>query len=356
MAARGDISAKATHPGAAGAAANSGIGRPAAGTGMNPGAPLLVTTGSGAEALPSAPSDGHADCGTVTQMAEGKLAPADIVWIIDASPSMVDELATVQQNITNFANTIASAGVDHHVVMLAPGDVAAGTPLAADPAHYLWVLAPVDSNNALQLLLDQYAEYEAFLRPEAALHFIVVTDDESRMAAADFRSLMGRTAGKPFLFHAIASEDVNGLGCIGACGLPLVCGAFSPGRQYYALADATGGEKISICTADWSMVFEPLQRAVIEAAPLPCDYDLPAPPAGSTLDPNRVNIEVLTPSAEPRTLPRAAGRDECGAEPAWYYDDPEVPSRISMCPSACDAISGGGSVQIQLGCETISLD
>lgn len=319
---------------------------------------MLVVGGSGGQTAPAPtdPPESDADCGKVTQMAEGKLAPADIVWIIDGSASMVDELLAVQENITHFASTINTAGVDHHVVMLAPGDAAAGTPLAMDPAHYLWVLAPVDSNNALTLLLAQYPDYAAFLRPEAALHFIVVTDDESHMAADEFRSQMGRLVNKPFFFHAIASEDVNGLGCIGACGLPIVCGAFAPGRQYYALADATGGEKISICTADWSMVFEPLQKAVIEAAPLPCEYEIPAPPSGSALDPDRVNIEVVTSSAQARTLPRAAGKDACGTEIAWYYDDPEAPSRISMCPSACDAISGGGSVQIKLGCETVSLD
>jgi hypothetical protein len=167
---------------------------------------------------------------------------------------------------------------------------------------------------------------------------------------------MARQAGKPFVFHAIASEDVNGFGCAGACGLPIVCGAASPGREYYSLADATGGQKISICTSDWSMVFAPLQKAVIESAPLPCEYEIPAPPAGSALDPNRVNIEVVTPSAQPRTLPRALDKAACGSEIAWYYDDPKTPARINMCPSACDAISGGGSVQIKLGCETVSLN
>ncbi|HET8932030.1 MAG TPA: hypothetical protein VFN67_01260 [Polyangiales bacterium] len=348
---------------------NSGTKPPAAGSGNghvdaampsgNPDAPVLIAGGSGGQAGPvqEAPfKDPEADCGKVTQMAEGRLAPADIVWIIDGSPSMVDEIAAVNQNITNFASSIASAGVDHHVVMMGPADSAAGTPLASDPAHYLYLLSPVDSNNALRLLLDQYADYSPFLRPDATLHFVVVTDDESSMAADEFRSLMSRTAGKPFVFHAIASEDVNGLGCAGACGLPIVCGAFRPGIEYYKLADATGGQKISICTSDWSKVFEPLQKAVIESAPLPCEYEIPAAPTGSTLDPNRVNIEVVTPSAKPRTLPRATAMSACGSEPAWYYDDPKAPSRINMCPSACDAISGGGSVQIKLGCETVSLD
>ena len=326
---------------------------PAAGGG-GASSPLIVVDAAGSAANGGAPAP--TDCGTLTQKAETKLRPADIVWIIDASPSMVDEMAAVQQNLTNFANSIASAGVDHHVIMLAPLDVAAETPLGMDATHYLHVISPVDSHNALQLLLDQYADYSRFLRPEAALHFVVVTDDESFVAAADFRTQMQQRAGKSFLFHSIASEDVNGLGCIGECGLPIVCGAFSPGREYYALSDATGGEKISICVSDWSAVFGPLQKAVIESAPLPCEYVIPTPPKGATLDPNKVNVEVVAPMKPAKTLPRAKDMQACGSEQAWFYDNATAPKQIRMCPAACDAVSGGGSLQIKLGCETVSLN
>lgn len=308
------------------------------------------------------PNDGDAepedDCGSLTQMAEARLAPADIVWVIDGSGSMKDEQAAVQQNITLFANTIASAGIDHHVVMVAPTDIANSTPLGSDASAYLHVSASVNSHNALSTLLDRYSDYADFLREDGSLHFVVVSDDDSNLAAAEFRSRMEALVGKPFLFHAIASEDINGLGCAGACGIPLLCGASRPGREYYALADATGGEKISICTSDWSLVFGPLQQAVIRSAPLPCDYALPAPPAGSSLDPMRVNVEVVSATAAIETLPNVVDAQACGTEAAWYYDDRTLPTRINMCPSACENISGGGTVQIKLGCETktISLD
>jgi hypothetical protein len=167
---------------------------------------------------------------------------------------------------------------------------------------------------------------------------------------------MEQKAGKKFLFHAIASEDVDGFACVGACGLPIVCGGFAPGRQYYALADATGGEKISICVSDWSMVFGPLQRAVIESAPLPCDYAIPVPPTGASLDPNQVNFEFVAPATAAQTFPRAPQVEACASEVAWYYDDPSAPKQIRMCPAACDAISGGGTIQIKLGCETVALN
>jgi len=324
----------------------------------------------GAPPMPTAPQGGTraqagqggaragsaAECAAITQTAEVKLSPVDIVWIVDGSASMLDETLAVQENITNFANAIAMAGLDAHVVMLASGDIAGPTPLGMDPARYLYVPALVGSNDALLQLLDLYPHYASFLRAEAALHFVVVSDDESFLPAPDFKGQMEMVAGKPFIFHAIASESVGGLPCVGACGLPLVCGGFAPGEQYYALADMTGGQKISICTADWSMVFGPLQDAVIESVPLPCDYPIPAPPAGETLDAEKVNLEFVAPSGgAPELFPRAAGEDQCGDNRAWFYDDPRQPKLIRMCPSACTAIGGGGTVQIKLGCKTVPL-
>jgi hypothetical protein len=270
---------------------------------------------------------------------------------------MLDEIIAVQENITNFANMISSAGIDHHVIMLATGDVAGTTPLGMDPGHYLYVPAAVDSHNALQLLLDQYPQYAPFLRAEAPLHFVLVSDDESAVPADAFRTQMETLAGKTFTFHAIASEaDVNGLPCVGACGIPILCGGFAPGIQYYALADATGGQKISICVADWSMVFGPLQDAVIASAPLPCDYPIPPPPAGDALDPDKVNLEFTPPGAQAQVFPRAAGETACAQSMAWFYDDPGAPTQIRMCPAACSAIGAGGTIEIQLGCETVLVE
>lgn len=305
---------------------------------------------------PFMPIGADGECASIKQTAEVTRGPVDIVWIIDGSASMLDEIAAVQTNITNFAGMIGAAGIDHHVVMMATTDVAAGTPLGADPAHYQYVFSGVDSHNALQLLLDQYAEYEAFLRPEAALHFVLVSDDESFLPGQDFKTMMEARAGKSFIFHAIASEDVMGLPCVGACGLPLVCGGFAPGLQYYWLADATGGQKISICIADWSMVFGPLQEAVIASAPLPCNYPIPAPPDGTSFDEDKVNLEFLgTGATAASVFPRAADEAGCGGELAWFYP-PEGPTELRLCPAACTAVTAGGTIDIALGCDTVVVE
>ena len=194
------------------------------------------------------------------------------------------------------------------------------------------------------------------MRPNASLHFVVVTDDESWVAAADFQTQMEALAGKKFYFHSIASPDSPGP-CIGACGLPIVCGAFAPGIQYYALSDATAGQKISVCTADWTQVFAPLQQAVIESAPLPCDYPIPPPPAGQTLDPDLVNLEYAPQGGGAAELfKRAATEGECATNLAWFYDVPIAPTALRLCPAACERVrSGGGTIDIAFGCKTRTL-
>jgi hypothetical protein len=334
---------------------------PHAGTGGASGTGGMLG-GGGTVSQPTTPPAPHpnagndSECPSTSKTAEVQHAPVDIVWAIDTSASMVDEIAAVEANITQFANMISMAGIDHHVIMLALIDIAAATPLAADPTHYQYVLAPVGSNDALQIMLDSYPAYSSFLRPNASLHFVVVTDDESWVTAADFQTQMEALAGKKFFFHSIASPDAPGP-CVGECGLPIVCGAFAPGIQYYALSDATKGQKISVCTADWTQVFAPLQQAVISSAPLPCDYPIPDPPAGQTLDPDLVNLEYAPEQGGTSELfKRADTEGECATNLAWFYDVPVAPTLLRLCPAACERVrSAGGTINIAFGCKTKTL-
>jgi hypothetical protein len=80
---------------------------------------------------------------------------------------------------------------------------------------------------------------------------------------------------------------------------------------------------------------------------------IPAPPPGETFDPNKVNLEFVAPGSVPQTFPRAASQAACGDKHAWHYDAPVAPKQIKMCPAGCQAISGGGTIHIKLGCETV---
>jgi hypothetical protein len=69
-----------------------------------------------------------------------------------------------------------------------------------------------------------------------------------------------------------------------------------------------------------------------------------------------VNVGVLSGSAAAKTLPHAASKEACASAEAWFYDNPSAPALIRMCPAACSSISAGGSIEITLGCETVSLN
>lgn len=368
---------------------------------------------SGPAAPAPAPSagDGPAQddsCPSVGRTAEPGLSAVDIVWAVDLSGSMADEAQRVQNNIQSFVDGIAAAGVDTRVVFLSETDLVPGNSQLAQGGNYLWVMDDVDSSNALDRLVARFPDYASFLRPNAHVHFIIVTDDESRFMglgtpeerADAFQSAMGGMLTADFSVHAIASPgepldppcapesvpmeivdccrsciltlcfvvpqgcethvDANGAPLVGPLTCPFLGGAARPGTTYYTLADRTGGIGASICAEDWTGVFGSLSDAVIESAPLPCGYPIPEPPPGMLLELDKVNVRYTPSGADSASVsPFANVTDEsaCADNAAWFYDDPDEPGEVLLCPAACEAVSAGdgGEVEVVFGCETIGI-
>jgi hypothetical protein len=305
--------------------------------------------------------------------------------VVDASGSMLDEQMKIGANITQFANDITSANLDVHIVMLSttaaipvicppyPPDPAASTALASDP-RYRFVELGVDSNNSLDIAVDNFGQYRDFLRPDAVTHFVFVTDDESRYRglaspaerADGFSTDMQALLGKTFTLHTVSSEgptacsdpmcmpDVNSGICV---FVMLGCGAAAPGTTYWELAERTRGLTASICQQDWSAIFKPLTDAVIASAPLPCNYPIPAPPAGQTLDPTKVNVGWLAPSGAPEEIfPKAPSAGVCAELTAWYYNDTTPPTEVLLCPATCARIAVGGTLNVAFGCASLVVE
>ena len=87
---------------------------------------------------------------------------------------------------------------------------------------------------------------------------------------------------------------------------------------------------------------------------LPCDFSLPQ---GQDIDPLKVNVQHSRASTASVTLVHVESEDDCQRvdQPAWYYDDPEQPARLTLCPVTCDevALDPSSSVQIVVGCATV---
>jgi len=95
----------------------------------------------------------------------------------------------------------------------------------------------------------------------------------------------------------------------------------------------------------------------IQKNTLACVYAMPEPTGSDPIDPTLVNV-VYTPSdgspGEP--LGQVANEAACGGDGGWFYDDPQNPAIISLCPNTCAAVQSdvGAKIQVLLGCATLA--
>jgi hypothetical protein len=80
---------------------------------------------------------------------------------------------------------------------------------------------------------------------------------------------------------------------------------------------------------------------------------LPEPEAGETLDPALVNVVLSAQGQNALAIPRVSAASACG-DRGWYYDSPDAPTRILLCPGSCEAAQTSATLDIALGCETIA--
>ncbi len=60
-------------------------------------------------------------------------------------------------------------------------------------------------------------------------------------------------------------------------------------------------------------------------------------------------MSVLDDTSTP--FKRKSSVDDCGTDTGWYYDDPDAPTQVLLCPAACDLTDQqGGSINIDFVC------
>lgn len=374
----------------ANAAGGDGGGGQGGSSGGAAGSGIVVQGGSGQGGgfggIPGAGgSGGIEECAALSSEASADLQPADIILAVDTSGSMDQEIQQVQQNLNNFASIITNSGIDVHVVMIADASMCIPAPLGSGQCNgadqklpaYQHVVHTVNSTDALQVILSTYPEWKGSLRPGALKTIAVVSDDNSDMGAADFKAqllaLDGTFTG--FKFDAIvslidpSSIQFTCLNCAfqgmlscnncaeKCCDKMLGCTPLpaDKGQVYLDLVQQTGGIVGDLCIQDFGPVFQDMATGIVQSAQLSCEYDIPPPPQGETLDPKKVNVNY-TPAGQ-ATMPilfveKAA---DCGSKGGWYYDNPAAPTKIIMCPTTCDVLKADstGKIEVLFGCETV---
>jgi hypothetical protein len=355
-------------PGVGGAAGTAGAG---AGLGLDAG-------GSGGSG--TLPPDGA--CTGVTEATQNGIQVADIIFAVDNSASMTEEIGFVQQHLNAFSSSIVQANpaLDPHVILISnPTSEANGMCVAAplgsgacpNDDHlpgFFHVDHYVDSDNPLDLFVDLFDEYSPSLRKSSTKHFVVVTDDnEKYLDSATFdakilEKLVGFGAPADYTFHGVYAftKPDPGTCLVNPASDPccLLFGSIvaAPGKTYAELVQMTGGIAGNLCAQDFGPVFAEVSTAVVSSSHLACEWAIPPPPDGQTLDPTQVNLQLTLNGSPAPPLGYVDSPADCGkVQGGWYYDDPLAPTRVFVCSDVCLGIQSAdsASIEIQFGCARV---
>ncbi len=103
-------------PATSGTAGSSGASSSGAISTGGSGGGIVIDGGGGNAGLSE-----DAACSQITQKAENKLQPADIIFALDNFGSMDEEANFVQATMSMFSNGIVTSNIDAHVVILSAG-------------------------------------------------------------------------------------------------------------------------------------------------------------------------------------------------------------------------------------------
>jgi hypothetical protein len=361
-------------------AGSDGFGN-AAGAGGAAVIPDGQTTGRPTEAPPVAGSGPiNGECVATGAEAEVGREPADIVWLVDNSCSMAVEAVAVQTNMNRFAQQLVDNGIDVNLVLISSANTAYQMNAACPPddilcaitmlvsaftdfgvcigapfgsgmcpndslaPNFLHLPYPVGSTNGLQMALDLYPEYAHMMRPNASKHFAIITDDDSDIGAAAFSQ--GVAALDPNLF---ASWRYHAIYSFTQCP-----DAAEVGTVHQELVTQTGGVAGDLCTQMFDPVFDELATQVVSNAGIACDWPIPPPPAGQSLDSSKINVNFTTPDGTLVELGRIPQGQACDGREGWFYDDDTAPTTVISCPASCDKFkASGGKVDVLFGCTTV---
>jgi von Willebrand factor type A domain len=302
-----------------------------------------------------------ASCATAT--ADGALAPGNLVFMIDQSDSMGGKNKSSRWDpatkaLKAFFADPTSAGFNASIQFFPIGNEGSqsycGSSTYQAPRIALRPLpeaatfaSSIDTTNfvtgtptatALQGAVD-YAKSTLAAHPDQKTVVILVTDGlPNNCGDSDSQAL----------------SKVIGIASANALAVPTyVIGVGGALSSLNAIAQAGGTQAaILASTASPAQTAADIQTALgkIRGATLSCDFALPKPPAGQTLDVNAVNV-VVTVAGKPQTL---TYDKDCAAGGGWHYDNPSAPTKVELCPAACNTAKNDHSAKISVafGCTT----
>jgi Mg-chelatase subunit ChlD len=120
------------------------------------------------------------------------------------------------------------------------------------------------------------------------------------------------------------------------------------------IADA-GGTSSAVLIKDGASAQQELTLALrnIQKKSLGCEYLVPKD-TSSNIDFNTVNVD-FTVGTRTTSFYYSDGAKNCSLKPdsAWYYDDPQNPTKVVLCPDTCSRVADAPAARIDIayGCK-----
>ena len=290
-----------------------------------------------------------------TQQATAEAKPVYLVFMFDRSGSMVDfgspKWNSCKAATKAFFSDPASAGISASLHYFPIGGSSpscnageyAKPAVAMSPLPNQQLVASLDAQSprggtptepALQGALNYARDLSTNQAKDGKVVVVLVTDGIPDGCSSDINGAaqiaQGQAQTTPT--YVIGVGNVNGLNQI---------------------AEAGGTKQaFVVSTSDPAKIKDDFQKAIteIKLSALSCDYKIPAPPNGETLDRSKVNVLYQPASGAAQTLPYD---QSCGTGKGWRYDDANNPTRILVCDGSCNAIKAApGKVDVLFGCQT----
>jgi len=121
------------------------------------------------------------------------------------------------------------------------------------------------------------------------------------------------------------------------------------------LVAQAGGTQKAFFVADCPTAVEDLTVMLerIASSPAICEYQLPELQEGEFLDKSKINLAYYPDKGVGgEALRQVSGEAACGD--GWHFDDNARPTKVIACPETCRRL-GGGTVDLVVGCETLTL-
>ena len=273
---------------------------------------------------------------------------ADVIWTLDVSGSMSEEIDAVRSRMREFFSSIILAGIDVRIALVTQEVETYFGEVCQD---ITCVEYPVGSWNSLDAFIATRYAWRSLLRPNADKFFVVVTDDELRLSAQSFRALADTYYSGDWRLAGIfcLPERVGGVygdNCAGA------------GEGYFNLAKNSGGvtADLGVPLLDWAEIFDQLARGVIDTGvAVPCQWGIPSGSEDGDFDVSEVNVEFTDDSGEAIRLFNVPDDSRCEeAGGGWFYDSADAPTALVACPSTCESLQSdnSGQVSVIFGCPT----